>query len=600
MTIRLTSRSAGSMALALSLLLGAAAPLPPVAAPAPAPAPAPISVPTTASTDQSTTDAPAFIAPDGVTLGSPHRGGTLRLTADAGAGTADPQINYNSEMIDLTVVVYDGLTTFAKRPHAASNTIVPDLADALPPPQDGGLTYVFHLRRGVRFSNGQEVGVRDVVASMQRLFKVNSPTAGGFYGGIVGADACLKDGPHCTLAGGVIGNEADRTITFHLTHPDAEFFDKLSFPHAYVLPADTPARDLGNDAPPGTGPYRIVSYDPNHGLIADRNPYFKVWSAEAQPDGYVDHIAYSFGLTDEAEVTATENGDYDYMYDNVPLDRYGELGDRFSDQVHINTMFATYYLPMNVNLPPFNNLKARQAVNYAVNRRAMQTFIGGPAAATVLCQNVPSGLPGYEPYCPYTKGADFAHPALAWKAPDLALAKRLVEESGTKGMHVTLVVPNRAVEIAMGTTLQNMLRAIGYDADVKPIAFAIQFTYIQNTNNKVQISLTDWNADYPAASDFLTALFGCENFHPGSDSSVNMSGYCSKPVEDVLNQAALTSVTDSRAGAALWAKADRMLLQDAPDAPLITWKKIELVSKRLGNFYTVNLYHSLFSQEWVQ
>jgi peptide/nickel transport system substrate-binding protein len=145
-----------------------------------------------------------------------------------------------------------------------------------------------------------------------------------------------------------------------------------------------------------------------------------------------------------------------------------------------------------------------------------------------------------------------------------------------------------------------MLRAIGFDADVKPIAFAIQLTYIQNTSNKVQISLTDWYADYAEPSDFLTALFGCENFHPGSDSSINISGYCSKPVEDVLNRAALASVTDKAAGAILWAEADRLLMQDAPAAPLIQMKKIELVSKRLGNFYTVNLYHMLYSQAWVQ
>ena len=248
-----------------------------------------------------------------------------------------------------------------------SNQPVADLAEALPTPEDGGLTYVFHLRRGVRFSDGREVGVRDVVASFQRIFKVNSPTAGGFYGDIVGADACLKDGAHCTLAGGVVGDEAARTVTFHLTHPDAEFFDKLSFPHAYVLPADTAPRDLGNDAPPGTGPYRITGYDPNHGLQTARNPFFKVWSAEAQPDGYPDHIDYSFGLTDEAEVTATENGDFDYMYDNVPLDRYGELGDKYPDQVHINRVFGIYYLPMNVHLPPFNDIRVRQAINYAVN-----------------------------------------------------------------------------------------------------------------------------------------------------------------------------------------------------------------------------------------
>jgi peptide/nickel transport system substrate-binding protein len=547
-----------------------------------------------------TNDLPAFIAPAGQTLGSPHRGGTLRLTADAGAGTADPQINYNSEMIQVQVVVYDGLTAFAKHPGLISNVPVADLADALPAPQDGGLTYVFHLRPGIRFSDGRSVGVRDVVASFRRIFKVSSPTAGGFYGGIVGADACLKDGAHCTLAGGVIGDEAAGTITFHLTHPDAEFFDKLSFPHAYILPADTPARDLGNDPPPGTGPYRIVSYDPNHAMIVERNPHFQVWSAEAQPDGYVDKMVYSFGLTDEAEITATENGDYDYMYDNVPLDRYGELGDRFPDQVHINAVYGTYYLPLNVNLPPFDNIKARQALNYAVNRRAMQTFFGGPAAASVLCQTVPLGMPGYEPYCPYTKGADFAHPADTWSAPDLAKAKRLVEESGTKGMHVTLVVPNRSVETAMGTYLQNTLRQIGYDADVKPIAFAIQFTYIQNSNNKVQISINDWYADYAEPSDFLTALFGCENFHPGSDSSPDISQFCDPHFEDLIHRAALVSVTDKPAGNAIWAEADRYLSQQAPTVPLIQFKKIELVSKRLGNFYTTNLYHCLFSQVWVQ
>ncbi len=579
-----------------ALLLTAAA-----AAPAPLPPPVPVAeapAPKTRAPDS--TDLPPYVSPDGETKGSPHRGGTLRLTADAGAGTADPQINYISEMFQVQVVVYDGLTAFSKHPGDASNVPMADLAEALPPPEDGGLTYTFHLRPGIRFSNGHVLDVNDVVASFQRIFKVNSPTAGGFYGGIVGAAACLKDGAHCTLAGGVVGDERAGTVTFHLTHPDAEFFDKLAFAHAYILPADTAPHDLGNTAPPGTGPYRIVSYDPNRQMVVERNPFFHVWSAEAQPDGYVDRMVYSFGLSDEAETTATINGDFDYMYDNVPLDRYGELGDTVPDQVHINPVYATYYLPLNVHLPPFNNLKARLAVNYAVNRRAMQTFMGGPAVADILCQTVPKGLPGYEPFCPYTKGADFQHPAKQWSAPDLALAKKLVEESGTKGMHVTLVVPNRAVEIAMGTDLQNTLRRIGYDADVKPIAFAIQFTYIQNTNNNVQISINNWYADYAEPSDFLTALYGCENFHPGSDSSPNVSGFCDPTFQDLIHRAALVSVTDKAAGNKLWAEADRRLAEEAPTVPLFQFRKIELVSKRLGNFYTTNLYHLLFSQAWVK
>ncbi|MCQ8239940.1 ABC transporter substrate-binding protein [Rhizosaccharibacter radicis] len=528
-----------------------------------------------------------------------HRGGTLRITADAGAGTIDPQINYFSEMIQVQVVVYDGLTAFSKHPGEASNHPVADLADALPEPQDGGRTYVFHLRDGIRFSDGRAVTVDDVVASFRRIFKVHAPSSGSFYAGIVGASDCLKDAEHCTLPG-VQGDAAARTVTFHLTAPDAEFLDKLAFPHAYVLPADTPPHDLGNDPAPGTGPYRFVSYDSNRGMVLDRNPFFHEWNAEAQPDGYVDRIEYSFGLDDEAEVTAVENGQFDTLYDNVPLDRYGEIGDRYTDQVHIEDVFALYYLAMNVNLPPFNNLKARQAVNYAVNRRAMQTFYGGEGAASIACQYIPAGLPGHVPYCPYSRGADNAHPVEHWAAPDLARARQLVAESGTEGQHVTLVVPNRAVEIAMGTNLQNMLRAIGYDADVKPIAFAIQFNYIQNSSNKVQISLTDWFADFARPSNFVSALYGCGNFHPGSDSSPNVSGYCTPALEDVMNRAMSESLADPARGDALWAQADRMLSADAPGAPLIQIKKIDLVSKRLGHYTATNLYHMLFSQVWVR
>ena len=119
-----------------------------------------------------------------------------------------------------------------------------------------------------------------------------------------------------------------------------------------------------------------------------------------------------------------------------------------------------------------------------------------------------------------------AHPAQVWRAPDIELAKRLVRESGTFGAHVTLVVPDHAYAIAMGAYLQSMLHRIGYEASLRALDFNVQYTYIQNSNNKVQISMSDQQADYPAASDFLEIFFSCGAFHPGSDSSLNFSGYC--------------------------------------------------------------------------
>ncbi len=529
-----------------------------------------------------------------------HRGGTLRLTSDEAGGTLDPQINYLSQTWQIFTVTNDGLTAFAKLDGPRSTTIVPDLADALPEPQDGGRTYVFRLHPGLRFSTGQPVRPEDVVASMQRLFKVGSPTAGSFYGGIVGAELCLKHPPRCTLAGGVEADDRAGTVTFHLVQPDGEFFDKLAMAHATILPAETPARDLGNTPPAATGPYRIAAYDPNHGMILERNPYFHVWNPLAQPDGYVDRIQYDYGLTDEAQTTAVENGHYDWMYDNKPLDRLGELGDRYPDQVHIQNLFALFYMPMNVNLAPFNNLEARQAVNYAVNRAAMAIFYGGAAVADPLCEMVPSGIPGRADRCLYSKGADPDHPARQWQKPDLARARALVERSGTKGAKVTLIVPNRAVDMSMGIYLQNTLRQIGYDVSIKFVTFAISLNYIENTNNHVQISLTDWYADYPAASNFLDDLFGCENFHPGSDSSINMSGLCDRTIQDTIERAVRVSATDKKAGVALWSRVSDQIMQISAAAPLIQMKYVDFVSRRLGNYTYTSLYHLLFSRVWVQ
>ena len=92
--------------------------------------------------------------------------------------------------------------------------------------------------------------VEDVVASFQRIFKISEPTAGSFYNVIVGADACIKTPATCTLDGGVVGDEAAGTVTFHLTQPDPEFMYKLAVPHASILPADTPTKEMGTDTSP--------------------------------------------------------------------------------------------------------------------------------------------------------------------------------------------------------------------------------------------------------------------------------------------------------------------------------------------------------------
>src|SRR5205814_2185978 len=385
---------------------------------------------------------------------------------------------------------YGGLLAFTKAGGEAAFTVVPDLAESLPQPTNGGKTWVFKLRKGIKFSNGQPVTVNDVVASLRRIFKVKSPTSGGFYSGIVGAKACLAKPAGCTLKGGVSADAKKNTVTINLVAPDPELKYKLAVPHATILPANSPTSDAGTKPLPGTGAYYFASYNPNKQLVMKRNPYFKQWSKAAQPAGYPDQITQSYGLTVEAQITAIENGQADWTLESPPADRLNEMGTKFASQTHVDTLTAFWYAPMHTRLAPFNNLKARQAVNYAIDR----------------------------------------------------------------------------------------------NATVKPISGSIFFTYAQNTKNKVQINVQQWYQDYPAASDFLHVLFGCESFHPGSDSSINIAGFCDKKINAEMHHALSTALENEKAANVEWAKIDRQVTDLAPMATLLTPKPIELLSKRLGNF----------------
>ncbi len=526
---------------------------------------------------------------------SNHRGGTLKLLARAAGGTIDPHVNYTLQYWQLYQATYDGLLAFRKAGGDAAFQVVPDLAQNVPTPTNGGKRWVFRLRKGIKFSNGKTVTPNDVAASFRRIFKVKSPTSGTFYAGIVGAAACLKKPATCTLKGGVAANNSAGTVTINLVAPDAEFKYRLAVPHAAVLPANAPSKDSGTRPIPGTGAYMFKSYNPNRQLLMVRNPHFKVWSKTAQPAGYPDEITYSFGLTVEAQITAIQNGQADWTLEAPPADRLPELSTKYASQVHISPLTAFWYLPMNTNLAPFNKLKARQAVNYAIDRNAAIKIFGGPRLATPSCQVLPPNFPGHKPYCPYTK-----NPGTKWSAPDVAKAKQLVKESGTAGQRVAVVVPDDEVNKSMGVYIQSVLNDIGYRATVKTISGNIFFTYVQNTKNKVQINVQQWYQDYPAASDFLYILFGCESFHPGSDSSINIAGFCDRKINARMKAALALGVRNEAAANVQWTQIDRAVTDASPMATMFTPKHVDFVSKRVGNFTFSKQFYWLVDQSWVK
>ena len=507
--------------------------------------------------------------------GCAHAQGTLRLLASTGAGSIDPQINYTGQYWQLFTVVYDGLVAFRRVPGPTGLELVADLADAVPQPTEDGRLYSFHMRPGLRFSDGAPVRASDAAASFRRMFRIVGPTAGSFYAGIVGGAECLRAPADCVLPGVAADDEAG-TLTIRLTRRDPDFLLKLALPHASVLPATAPGRDAGTHPIPGTGPYVIAQYDPAIGVRLERNPLFRAWNPDAQPPGNPDVIEYRFGLEDEAEVTQVENDQADWMFETPPLDRLGELGAEYADQVHTNPALAIWFLPMNLHERPFDDARVRRAVNMAIDRDAAVKLFGGPRLAVPSCQILPPGMPGYAPYCP------FAH--------DLAAAQALVRASGTAGMAVTLVIDTSAVQRSIGTYVLDVLRQLGFDAKLRVLSGNLQFTYIQNTANHVQISLTPWYADYPGATDFLPMLFGCASYHPGTDGSINFAGLC-----DPALDARMQAVAD-RGNPGGWAAIDREVTDRAAFAVLFNPRYIDVTSRRVEGFAYHEQYHWLLAQ----
>jgi len=531
------------------------------------------------------------------TAAASHKGGTFTILANSSFGVADPAQNYTLEEWQLLINTHDGLTQFKRVGGTEGTKIVPNLATALPTPTDGGKTYVFHIRPGIKFSNGTTMKPSDFVRTFERQFTVPGPTS--FYSGIVGADKCTAK--KCDLSKGVVADDSAMTLTIHLTAPDTEFFDKIALPFAYVVPGNTPFKLTGNNVPPGTGPYMWQSYDPNKAAVLVRNPYFKLWSKDAQPEGYPDKIIEKYGLPISEEVTQVQNGQADEVFDGdvIPSDRLAELnGAQFKDQVHVNPLTADWYFALNTKTAPFNNLKARQAINFAADRNAYVKIAGGPSLGVPTCQILPPNFPGYKPYCPYTAGSDHTK----WTAPDIAKAKQLVQQSGTAGMKVVVNSATDETSKALALQMVSDLNKIGYKASTQLLTGSIQYPFVQNSNNskKWQVAWSAWYQDYPVPSDFLNVLLGCGSIHPGSDASPNIAAFCDQAIQAKMTQASNMQLTNLAGANELWAQVDHEVTDQAPWVDLYNPKQIDFLSKRVGNYQWNPQWYILIDQLWVQ
>jgi ABC-type transport system substrate-binding protein/DNA-binding SARP family transcriptional activator/streptogramin lyase len=531
-----------------------------------------------------------------------HRGGTLTLIAQLSPHdqATDPAAAWMPPIWQMLSVTNDGLVGYRRTGGPAGDTLVPDLATALPAPADGGTTYTFHLRRGIRYSNGTLVRPEDFRHAIERVFAIGA--AAFQYTGIAGAVQCERAPGRCDLARGIVANDKAGTVTFHLTAPDPEFLYKLAFPFADAVPPTTPDHPVGPAQLPATGPYMTQSFVPLHRWVLVRNPRFHQWSSQAQPGGYPSRIILRLDIPPGPAVTAVEQNRADVLLSPPPASIY-QLATRFASQLHSGPLGATIGLAMNTRVWPFNVLAARQALNYAIDRASLIRLIGGPLMARPTCQILPPAMPGYQPYCPYTINPS---PSGGWIAPDLAKAEQLVRASGTRGAKVTVVSGTFGTPIpvqATGRYLVSVLHKLGYRASLQVIPGQNGNAYnrrLFDSRQRTQIGWFSWYQDYPAPSDFIRTLLTCQSFLLDNPANINAAEFCNQRIDAQVTQALTLQPHNPSAAWALWARIDHKIVDQAPWAPVYNPRSLVMLSTRVGNYQFDPYLPVLIDQLWVR
>jgi YVTN family beta-propeller protein len=501
------------------------------------------------------------------------RGGTLVLVSTQTYGSIDPALYYGMTPLSFLRLEYDTLVTFEPTSGPNGLRLVPDLALQIPVASDGGRTYSFRLRTGIRYSNGELVKATDFRRGLERLFALGSPGA-SFYSGLVGAQACLTDPQTCDLSQGVVTDDRSGLVVFHLTAPDPDFLDKLT-PQAYgaPVPPSTPDHDMGLRPVPGTGPYRVASATPTV-VVFKRNPYFQEWSHAAQPQGNPDVIIWRILPSEQEVVNEITDGKADWTWDSISPPELHALEVEDPSEVRSDPSFIVEFIPLNTRVAPFNSPLARRALNYAIDRHKIAEMYGGPTVATPICQPLLPGLLGYQRYCPYT-----LHPSPdgVWTAPDLALAKKLVDESGTKGDVVTVwgIPDEGSIPPQEAAYVTQVLHSLGYRARLHTVSMA---SISQPRWAQFQISVSgDWTPDYPAPSSYLPPFFACNGSHGNGY-------YCNPTIDQEMTRATLLELQGPAQAGLMWARVDHQLTDQAEWVATVDLNEVDVISKRLRNY----------------
>jgi peptide/nickel transport system substrate-binding protein len=512
--------------------------------------------------------------------GGSGSGGELNVTMTSFPDYVDPQLSYTTEGWEVLYNVYTPLLTYKHAKGDAGAEIVPGLAKDMPQLSPDGKTYKLTLRSNMKYSDGTPIKASDFTYAIQRLFKADS---GGsvFFEPIVGATD-YADGKADKIAG-ITTDDNTGDITIQLTEANGTFLDLLGLPFSAPVPPTTPLdKDATNTPPASSGPFMITKVEAPQMLTMERNPNFKTVKdagATEVADAQVDKITVTQNKSNSAQVTGIEQNTIDFMHDPPDADRLPEVKAKFADRFRMEESINTYYFFMNTQTAPFNDLRVRQAINYAIDPEALNRVFGGRLHPTQ--QILPPGMPGYQEFKLYP-------------GPDMNKAKALIAEANPTDKDITVWTDDEPDRKRIGEYYHDLLTQLGFNATLKVIAGDVYWTTIGNQSTPdLDTGFADWFQDFPHPDDFFRPLLNGKNILPTNSNNFSKVAI---PALDAKQNELLQHLIGDAGIKDQYAALDKAYMEQAVWAPYGNEEYTTFTSNRID--FDKAYRHILFSQDY--
>ena len=462
--------------------------------------------------------------------------GRLRL-AGSDPVTMDPHIAGDSGSAEFIVEIFSGLLTITPELN-----IELDLAESFEV-SDDGLVYTFTLRDDIFFHQGRRVTAEDVQWSLERAAsrELASPTALGYLGDIIGVRERFYEGAESITGIEVID---DRTIQFTIDAPKPYFLAKLTYPTAFIVDRQQiEANPRGwTRRPNGTGPYRLQEWRLGQRIVLQANPRYHLGAPSIR------EVLYE--LSGGSTLTRFENGELDIAFISVnDIDRARDPESDIGPRYQVFPQFTISYLALNTNVPPFDDVKVRQALGFSIDRTliAEVTFNNMLAPATGILM---PQLPGYTP-------DDKTFQFDPDRARTLLAESKYGSAENLPEIVLTEVGGGAEGRIDTQAFIQQWREELGIEVRIEQTDFATILA--RQDEGSLQMFNAGWIMDYPDPEDILDLKFY-------SGSALNDVNYNNAEVDAILEEARVEQ--DAARRLELYQQAERLIIEDAAWLPL--------------------------------